>query len=52
MKKYNVDIANIVTINPLRIISRILTACLILVLPGCADFLDEVPDNRVSLNNL
>ncbi len=52
MKKYKIDIANIVSRNSFRIISKLVIICLIIVLPGCADFLDEVPDNRVSLNNL
>jgi len=52
MKRYKKYIACILNIFPYRNFNRILLTGLILFLSGCSDFLDEVPDNRVSLDNL
>jgi tetratricopeptide (TPR) repeat protein len=52
MKRYKKYIACILNIFPHRNFNRILLTGLILFLSGCSDFLDEVPDNRVSLDNL
>jgi len=38
--------------NHSKYIISLLLSFLILLLPGCNDFLDEVPDNRVALDNL
>ena len=52
MERFKIYIANFIQIYSYRIIFRVFLTGSILFLAGCSDFLDEVPDNRVSLNNL
>ena len=52
MRRFRNDIARIVRMYSHWIIYRIVIIGLIILPLGCSDFLDEVPDNRVSLDNL
>jgi len=52
MRKYNINIKWKITGNSSRIIISLFLSFFLFILSGCENFLDEVPDNRVSLDNL
>ena len=52
MNKNTSAITRISNNNSYRIILRSVLSFLIVMMAGCKDFLDEIPDNRVSLDNL
>jgi hypothetical protein len=52
MRKYNIEIIKEKYYNTKRTVFSLIFSFSLVIMSGCGDFLDEVPDNRVSLNNL